>query len=205
MLPIPKRIRYPLAPWAPSPQPPEEPWNTHSGLNTGHSLLIISTGPGYDYPHFTEEETKAQTCPPYALAKQQMKAHQGLADPKPALSWTPSSSCCTALGFLVPPPLGPAPCGRLLWDWVLLSPGLAGRLLHPAPTLGLTPLSEGRPTLPALAPHSSAGFSIDTSHPEKPVRSEQVSQQVILPLTHLPPHTDSPVDIHACTHMETYT
>lgn len=126
MLPIPKRIRYPLAPWAPSPQPPEEPWNTHSGLNTGHSLLIISTGPGYDYPHFTEEETKAQTCPPYALAKQQMKAHQGLADPKPALSWTPSSSCCTALGFLVPPPLGPAPCGRLAGScilpqrWVLL-------------------------------------------------------------------------------------
>lgn len=48
---------------------------------------------------------------------------------------------------------GPAPRGRLLWDWCFLSPGVAGPFLHPAPTWGLIPFFEGLSTFPALASH----------------------------------------------------
>lgn len=34
--------------------------------------------------------------------------------------------------------------------------------------------------------------------------SEQVTQQVTLPLTYRHPHTDSPIDTHACTYMGTH-
>lgn len=73
-----------------SPASPEELWNTHSVLNTGHLLLMVSTGQGYDYPHFTEQETGAQTCPRYPVAKKQMTGTPRSGRPQPcALPWTP--------------------------------------------------------------------------------------------------------------------
>lgn len=52
----------------------------------------------------------AQTCPPYAVAKQQMKAHQGLADPKPA----PFEFLLYSPGLPSPIGIGPGPLWQAL-------------------------------------------------------------------------------------------
>lgn len=103
--------------------------------------------------------------------------------------------------------LAQAPCSGLSWDWFLFSSGPAGQFLHPAPTLGLTLLSERLATLPALASHFCPGVPMEVlllvliSHVLRNSISEQVTQQVTLPLAHGHPHTDSPIDTHTRTHM----
>lgn len=128
-----------------------------------------------------------------------------------AVSWIPESSCSRCPGL--PSPVGhlaQAPCSGLSWDWFLFSSGPAGQFLHPAPTLGLTLLSERLATLPALASHFCPGVPMEVlllvliSHVLRNSISEQVTQQVTLPLAHGHPHTDSPIDTHTRTHMGTH-
>lgn len=90
----------------------------------------------------------------HKFAKKQVTGHthQVLANPRPVFfPWIPESSCSIAPGL--PSPMGQlthAPCGGLLWGWILFSPGLAGQFLYSAPTCVLFHSERGCPPFQRL-------------------------------------------------------